>query len=228
VAAAFAAEGIIQALDHPAAVLSLLSGLLFTAGTAVLAAHAFGSGEDAAERAGAATVAAAAACAGAAALLSLAAEAERTLLVAQLARRASSSQAPGEPLLAAVQRVTAQAAAEAQLEPAQRSVPPLHALCAAASRGVGAAALSGFASGFMLCLAAALLVAGLSSAAKVSFLVAFSLHALCVACVLWVGPARVAAHRRGGRTHLQHDVGRALAAQRQPEGVGEPVGMGCS
>ena len=84
----------------------------------------------------------------------------------------------------------------------RQGVSPL--ICAALSLNVCAA----------LCLtaSAALLLAGgrLSSSGFVVQIAAFALFLMGVACVLLVGARRVAAHRRGGRAHLEYDVQRAL------------------
>ena len=65
-----------------------------------------------------------------------------------------------------------------------------------------------------LCLAAsAALLLGGASSARASLVVkvaAFCMFLGGVALVLRVGPRRVAAHRRGGRAHIEYDVARAL------------------
>jgi hypothetical protein len=148
--------------------------------------------------------------------LHLAAEVQRGSDVATIARALRGAGGGGGGGGGAWRAICAAAAAhEAAPRPS-----PLRACCAPRAPlaelrlGLSPLIFSALAANFFgaLCLvaSAALQLGGAGDASLVVLIVSFAGFIAGVALVIHVGPRRVAAHRRGGRAHLEYDVGRAL------------------
>ena len=219
-------DAVAVALDHPAAALNLVASTLIVSAVACFAAATFGAGEGVVA---AARVVFVVGCGVglAAPLLGAVAEAHRTHDVAELARELMSRGTPPPGVLCdALDRLearhggAARAPAGARLARCALCRPPhaaartrpssCGAFVAAASPLVAAAEVLNVTGAAALFAASVALLCGAGVAAAVLLECAFALFAAASVLVLRVGARKVAAHRRGGRAHLERDVRRTL------------------
>jgi hypothetical protein len=206
-------EDTAPALDAPATTLALLGTAVILASAALAVAFAFGarlwpSLAPLLFLIGAVVVLGAT-------TLHLAAELQRGADVALIARavRAGGSGATRRAVCAAA--ALHEAAAPTRLSALRTAVcgrppVPLAELRQGLSPLIFSALAINLCGAVLLVVSSALQLGGGGEEVFVVLICSFSLFILGVLLVLFVGVHRVAAHRRGGRAHLEYDVGRAL------------------
>ena len=211
-------------MDSPAAHLQVASALALLAGGMAIVSEAFGV---AVWRVPALLILLGAVFSAGATLLTLAAELQRSADVAALVLAVQRPpQHPHLPLEARICNALAELEAAqggaARATSCPRAIawllagrlrsplPPLAALARATSPLVTAGLSANACASLCLATGAALLLAQQTVAGLIVLEAAFALFLVGIAFVLRVGARKVAAHRRGGRAHLEYDAKRAL------------------